>query len=58
MHCRFVKSLFIEVISNYNIVPMGKYDLLHGHQPNEVISQHCAEKQGQPLFSVEFLYEQ
>lgn len=48
-----VKFLFIKVISNYNIVPMGKYDLFHDHQPNEVISQLYAEKQ-EPLFGLNF----
>lgn len=57
MHGLFVKSLFIEVVSNYSIVPMGKYDLLHDYKPNEVISQHCVEKQGQPLFCAKFLHE-
>lgn len=56
-HCLFVKSLFIEVISNYNIGPMQKYDLLHSQQPNEVISQRCAENQGQSLFCAKFWSE-
>lgn len=57
MHCLFIKFLVTEVTSNYSIVPMEKHDLLHNHRPNEVISQHCAEQQGQPLFGAEFLSE-
>lgn len=57
MHCLFIKFLVTEVISNYSIVPMEKHDLFHNHRPNEVISQHCAEQQGQPLSGAEFLSE-